>query len=382
MYHLVPGTMERKLPESTDDDLDLSLSDDDLEVTDDEGDDEGEAGTPVVRIIKENEVKPSFCKREPDTLREELKAVHDACMSKIVTLEDKNDQLTELNQKLIDDKEIFEDISSSLREENDDLEETIYGLEMDAGLLEASEEEWIGRALKYQFLFQKMKEIGLQQSEDIFDLFEDIDIPEVSVRVKDKFVPTTQTDNIDWDDVEDDEDILTEVGNIDPRYDVDADDDEDDEDDETIPDLVDDDDEDDDEDDEYRESGTTMSVYNEMTDRYIICQYEAERVTLEKSAQTIQGAWSNYRDVLKSKKEQLDRELDEYMTSEWIDTWPDEFETYSATKIQQAWRGYRMRDFLKTSRAAVAYRRSREETREAEIRAHNVYHGLFVPELL
>ena len=84
MCHLVPGTMEQKmksakLPESSDDDLDLSLSDDDLEVTDDEG----EVGTPVVRIIKETVAKPSFCKRESDVLREELRAVHDACMSKI-----------------------------------------------------------------------------------------------------------------------------------------------------------------------------------------------------------------------------------------------------------------------------------------------------------
>ena len=154
MCHLVPGTMEQKmksakLPESSDD-LDLSLSDDDLEVTDDEG----EVGTPVVRIIKETVAKPSFCKRESDVLREELRAVHDACMSKIVNLEDKNLELLELTQKLFDDKEMFEDVSSSLREENDDLEETILGLETEVKTLETSEEEWIGRALKYQYLFQ------------------------------------------------------------------------------------------------------------------------------------------------------------------------------------------------------------------------------------
>ena len=286
IYQLVPGTSyERKLklPESTDDDLDLSLSDDDLEVTDDEGDDEGEVGTPVVRIIKENEAKPSFCKRESDVLREELKAVHDACMSKIVTLEDKNDQLLELTQKLFDDKEMFEDVSSSLREENDDLEETILGLETEVKTLETSEEEWIGRALKYQFLFQKMKEIGLQQSEDIFDLFEDIDIPEVSIRVKDKFVPTTQTDNIDWDD----EDV-DDVDDVDPR-DLPTDDED-----------SDDEDSDDDDDDEveeyyeYRGSGTTMSVYNDMTGRYMVCHYEADIEIIEKSVQTIQSHLSRW----------------------------------------------------------------------------------------
>ena len=344
MNHLVPDTMERKLkstklPESTDDDLDLSLSDDDLEVTDgegdDEGDDEGEVGTPVVRIIKENEAKPSFCKRESDVLREELKAVHDACMSKIVTLEDKNDQLLELTQKLFDDKEMFEDVSSSLREENDDLEETILGLETEVKTLETSEEEWIGRALKYQFLFQKMKEIGLQQSEDIFDLFEDIDIPEVSIRVKDKFVPTTQTDNIDWDD----EDV-DDVDDVDPRDLPTDDEDSDDEDS--------DDDDDEEEYYEYRESGTTMSVYNDMTGRYMVCHYEADREIIEKSVQTIQKVWSNYRGVIKLKKEQLDLELDVYMGRRRVfDKWEwdsDGLHDEWAKVIQRVWRGYRMRE--------------------------------------
>ena len=352
MNHLVPDTMERKLkstklPESTDDDLDLSLSDDDLEVTDDEGDDEGEAGTPVVRIIKENEAKPSFCKRESDVLREELKAVHDACMSKIVTLEDKNDQLLELTQKLFDDKEMFEDVSSSLREENDDLEETILGLETEVKTLETSEEEWIGRALKYQFLFQKMKEIGLQQSEDIFDLFEDIDIPEVSIRVKDKFVPTTQTDNIDWDD----EDV-DDVDDVDPR-DLPTDDED-----------SDDEDSDDDDDDEveeyyeYRGSGTTMSVYNDMTGRYMVCHYEADIEIIEKSVQTIQSHLSRWTARIRRsaeerrQKEQLDRELDEYMTSEW-----PPLEPYCATRIQSAWRGYRMRKRAKSANFYITVRR-------------------------
>ena len=351
IYQLVPDTMERKLkstklPESTDDDLDLSLSDDDLEVTDGEGDDEGdgegddegEVGTPVVRIIKENEAKPSFCKRESDVLREELKAVHDACMSKIVTLEDKNDQLLELTQKLYDDKEMFEDVSSSLREENDDLEETILGLETEVKTLETSEEEWIGRALKYQFLFQKMKEIGLQQSEDIFDLFEDIDIPEVSIRVKDKFVPTTQTDNIDWDD----EDV-DDVDDVDPRDlptdDEDSDDEDSDDDDDEVEEYY-----------EYRGSGTTMSVYNDMTGRYMVCHYEADIEIIEKSVQTIQSHLSRWtarirRSAEESRqKEQLDRELDEYMTSEW-----PPLEPYCATRIQSAWRGYRMRKRAKSA---------------------------------
>jgi len=241
----------------------------------------------------------------------------------------------ELTQKLYDDKEMFEDVSSSLREENDDLEETILGLETEVKTLETSEEEWIGRALKYQFLFQKMKEIGLQQSEDIFDLFEDIDIPEVSIRVKDKFVPTTQTDNIDWDD----EDV-DDVDDVDPRDLPTDDEDSDDEDS--------DDDDDEEEYYEYRESGTTMSVYNDMTGRYMVCHYEADREIIEKSVQTIQKVWSNYRGVIKLKKEQLDLELDVYMGRRRVfDKWEwdsDGLHDEWAKVIQRVWRGYRMRE--------------------------------------
>ena len=65
------------------------------------------------------------------------------------------------------------------------------------------EEEWIGRTLKFQYLFQQIEKIGLKQSEDIFDAFQDIEVPEVSINIKDKFVPTSQTDNIDWSDIKD-----------------------------------------------------------------------------------------------------------------------------------------------------------------------------------
>ena len=56
---------------------------------------------------------------------------------------------------------------------------------------------WIGRTLKFQYLFEQMKRIGLQQSEDIFECFEDIEVPEVAIYIKNKFVPTNLTDNID-----------------------------------------------------------------------------------------------------------------------------------------------------------------------------------------
>ena len=65
-------------------------------------------------------------------------------------------------------------------------------------------EKWIGLTLKFQYLFQQMDKIGLKQSEDIFDCFRDIDVPEVCVHIKERFVPTELTNAFSDDDSEDD----------------------------------------------------------------------------------------------------------------------------------------------------------------------------------
>ena len=137
-------------------------------------------------------------------------------------------------------------------------------------------------------------------------------------------------------------------------------------------------DDDDEDDDEYRVSGTTLNIYNGMTGRYMVCHYDAERAILDKSVNTIHSHWSRWTARIRRsaeerrQKEQLDSELDEYMTSEW-----PPLEPYCATKIQSVWRGYRLRDFLRICRAHPHI--SRPTAREAVISAHNFYHGLFGP---
>ena len=165
----------------------------------------GTPGTPETRETEGS--KDLFISSEASSLREELKAVHQAYSIILKSREEEN---------------------HILKQEISLLEEARYSLEYDNeyyikrrghNLLKIKElvkekEEWIGRTLKYQYLFTQMKKIGLQQSEDIFECFEDIEIPEVSINIRDRFVPTEQTDNIDWTDLIDDIDVNIDV-NID-----------------------------------------------------------------------------------------------------------------------------------------------------------------------
>ena len=58
-------------------------------------------------------------------------------------------------------------------------------------------EIWKEIGIKQNWLFLKMKEIGLQQSEDIFECFEDIKIPNTSTYTRELYIPTNETSAID-----------------------------------------------------------------------------------------------------------------------------------------------------------------------------------------
>jgi len=74
-------------------------------------------------------------------------------------------------------------------------------------------EEWLGRTLKFKYLFDKLKEIGLSQGEWIMDTLEDIDVPEVPTSIAEKYIPTMNTCNIEVAD-EDEWDTYQELTNV------------------------------------------------------------------------------------------------------------------------------------------------------------------------
>ena len=87
---------------------------------------------------------------------------------------------------------------------------------LDEELAEAKEkcqefDEWRGAALKFEYLFKEIKRVGLQQSEWILDSAEDIEIPETSIHIREKFVPTAETDNIDHVDEDTESETIQEL---------------------------------------------------------------------------------------------------------------------------------------------------------------------------
>ena len=140
-------------------------------------------------------------KKENETIRQELKGTHTASRTiydgKIKEIYELGKEKNELFKEFTLEQESWRGIYQSLNRDK----ETLIS---EVAALRTSEKEWIGRTIKFQYLFEQMGRVGLQQSEDIFECFNDIDVPEISLAVKDEFVTTTNTGNIDFVDEEDD----------------------------------------------------------------------------------------------------------------------------------------------------------------------------------
>lgn len=131
---------------------------------------------------------------EINTLREEIKTIHQTYQKEILKLESGYQYLMNLNdenvQKLNANNEEIEKM-------NDDNNYLI----LKCSLLINSREEWIGRALKLQFLFKEIEKVGLKQSDIIFDAYKDVDIPdsEVPLALRERFIPTILTNSVEED---------------------------------------------------------------------------------------------------------------------------------------------------------------------------------------
>ena len=114
-------------------------------------------------------------------LREEIRVTHQAYHMKIYKLE------TEL-----------EDKNNNLRLADHLLNELIadnQSLKLKLSLLIRSREDWIGRSLKFHYLFEEMNKIGLKQSDDIFEAYKDIEMPinEIPIQIRERYIPTELT---------------------------------------------------------------------------------------------------------------------------------------------------------------------------------------------
>ena len=319
---------------------------------------------------------------ETDTLRSELAAVHKTYHEALLQ---KDDEIKSLKCHLFTISKLAVQDIDSLNKELNDLKDDMDITGTELTIFQKSEKEWIGRALKLKFILDEIKKIGALPEDHaswVDPMVEDIEFPEVSIRIRDEFVPTAQTDNIDWVSSDEDEDgeweTFDEEGDIIGDYLVN----------ETSTDLT---------------TPENCSNCGEMTHATSEClmpqgfmsehesygstinhgldehgsmmnvfvpriDYSYPRAILEKSATTIQKAWRNHQIL---KKEQLDRELDDFMYCRMLFNSDGLHEDY-ATVIQRVWRGHHLRKLLEATIKDRLHQGHESMHAEAYL-AHNVY---------
>ena len=154
-----------------------------------------------------------FLNNPAQILREELKAVHEAYKK----------QVKEIDLRRIDclrELERYDELFHSVEIDRKRLSEANLRLGILNERTEKDAEGWKSAALRYQYLFEQMDRVGLQQSQDIFECYKDIEVPNISVREKNKYVTTHLTgseivdeveENVIYDDDEDDIDTEIEI---------------------------------------------------------------------------------------------------------------------------------------------------------------------------
>jgi hypothetical protein len=343
---------------------------------------------------------------ETDTLRSELAAVHKTYHE---ALRQKDDEIKSLKGHLLTISNLAVRDIDSLNNELNDLKDDLDITEGELTIFQKSEKEWIGRALKLKFILDEIKKIGAlpdDHAEWVDPMVEEIEIPEVSINIKDEFVPTAQTDNIDWVSSEEEEeeeeyetfhegqeDIIGEYLENETSTDLTTD--------LTTPENCSNCGEmthatwactmpqgfmlehepygstitDDPTNREVDEHGTMMNVFVPRID------YSYPRAVLEKSATTIQKAWQNHQIL---KKEKLDRELDDFMYCRRLfNKWEwdsDGLHDDLATVIQRVWRGHHLRKLLAVA-SKDRLHQDRETMREEAYFAqrHLYYAGYHFP---
>ena len=169
--------------------------------------------SPVNSAVSKNKSRRSSKRRitfqplsESDTLRAELRSTHQT-YAKLLC--EKGQEITELKKHLVVTSTLFAEDIDAIQKEKDSMQDDLNITEGELTIFQKSEKEWIGRSLKLKFILDQIKKIEAlpkDHAEWVDPMVDDIDMPEVPINVRDEFVPTTQTDNIDWVDSEDEED--------------------------------------------------------------------------------------------------------------------------------------------------------------------------------
>jgi len=163
-----------------------------------------------------------------ETLGSETAAVHKAYLELIQGKDEEisflKRNISSLKQNMMIMSKHFAIDVSNIQQAHDALEDTLGVTNGELSMYEKSEKEWIGRTLKLKFVLDEIRKIGAlpkDHAEWVEPMVDDIEIPDVSINVRDRFVPTAQTDNIDWDSSEDDDEDEDEEYDEYDEYEVD-----------------------------------------------------------------------------------------------------------------------------------------------------------------
>ena len=141
---------------------------------------------------------------EADTLRYELRSVHAAyseiIKTKDVEIRDMKNTHSILALEYHDIRQAIDAAHDAqaveMQTDIDDLHNNLDITEGELSIYQKSEKGWIGRALKLKYLLSEIKRIGAlpaDHAEWVYPLVDDLDFPEVSIDLRDEFIPTVQT---------------------------------------------------------------------------------------------------------------------------------------------------------------------------------------------
>ena len=163
-----------------------------------------------------------FGNHQAKILQEEIKMVHETYKKKVIEIDLRRiDGLRELER--------YDDLFGTLKNERKRLIDANLRLARLNEQTEKDAEGWKSSALRYQYLFEQMERVGLQQSEDIFECYKDIELPRISIREKNTYVTTHLTgseivdeieENIIYEDDDFEEEILSVIERISLNIDV------------------------------------------------------------------------------------------------------------------------------------------------------------------
>jgi len=251
----------------------------------------------------------------------------------------RDEEIETLKKNMICLSTLFSKDIETTHKEIDCLKEDLDITEGELKIFQKSEKEWIGRALQLKFILDEIKKIEAlpkDHAEWVDPMVEQVEFPEVSINVKDEFIPTAQTDNIDWvddeeqaeqpeeyedEEEEDGHDLIhcTNCGEINDHLACDC----------PLPQGI-----------MTRMFPWCDEAGGSEASAGGIAHYPHPRAILEKSAKTIQRYWRGYRTRVVLPRIAM-------QDSEDMGSAPDQADLIlSATTIQRYWRGYSMRVLL------------------------------------